>query len=90
MRLGGRLIGCGLCVVLMLAVASVPAFASLSWCTGGCPPGLSDNDHARAFCVTAGNEHVDLHDVHPKVGNTTVTGKVPAAEHNSAFDELPQ
>lgn len=88
MRIRARFIVTVICLVVVLLGIGASAYASWSWCTGGCPPGLSDNDKARAFEATAGNEHVDLHLVDPTVGNTVVTSNTPAAEHNPNFKDL--
>lgn len=89
MRVRSKLLLCGVCTVLVLLGTSVPALAGLSWCSGGCPPGLSGNAQTEAFNATAHNEQVDLHAIHPKVGNTTQTETTPAAEHNPNFDDFP-
>ncbi|HHY48064.1 MAG TPA: hypothetical protein GX506_12285 [Firmicutes bacterium] len=79
---------CLLMIALLVPVSI--ALASIDWCTGGCPPGLAKNGNERPYEATADNEHVDLHLVHPGLGNTVVTSKTPAADHNPNFTEYNQ
>ncbi|MFZ5923716.1 MAG: hypothetical protein ACOYW4_00585 [Bacillota bacterium] len=61
------------CLAAVVLGISASALAGWSWCTSGCPPGLHDNDHAKAYEATDRNGHIDLRKVNPQQGNTEHT-----------------